>query len=164
MNNNFFFISCKLLCLLVFLVIFDVSTKCWVRKNFLIEEVIYIAPGINFCYINNTGLAFGLFSSTKIHHQWILICIIVFIIILFFVGLYKAITSNMLYDSIAYTVIVGGALGNLYDRILYGSVVDFIDLHIGIWHWPIFNVADIGIFIGMLFFIMHRIIFVKIEL
>lgn len=155
MNIQFFFKYYKWLCFLFFLVSLDVGIKCWIRSNFFIGKMMNIVPGVNLCYLSNAGLAFGLFAHMKTCYRWILIYIILFIIIFFCFGLYKSIKNSVLHDSIAYTMIIGGSLGNLYDRIFYGAVIDFIDLYIGTWHWPIFNVADIEIFIGMLFLILR---------
>lgn len=161
MNNNFFYKSYGWLILLVCLVIFDIGIKCWIRACFVIEEVIYVMPGINFCYLNNTGLAFGLFSRMTICYRWILIYMMMGIIAVFCINLYRSIKSGIIYNSISYSMIIGGGLGNLYDRILYGAVVDFVDLYIGMWHWPTFNIADVEIFVGTLLLILKYIMLVE---
>lgn len=160
MNNNFFYRSYRWLIFLVCLVICDIGVKYWIREFFLVEEVVCIAPGINFCYLNNTGLAFGLYPHMSICYRWILICIIMVIIMIFCVNLYRSIKFGLIYKSISYSMIIGGGVGNLCDRILYGSVVDFIDLYIGIWHWPVFNIADIEIFIGILLLLLKHFMFI----
>ena len=98
----------------------------------------------------NTGIGFGLFSSnsTLIYNSiTLLIGLIIFIL------LFIAIDSKKL-DKIIYSTIIGGATGNLYDRLLYNAVPDFIDLHYKNFHWFTFNLADIFITIGIIFFIM----------
>lgn len=159
MNNQFFCKHYKWLFILVCITILDIGIKFWVRSNLFVGEVMYIAPGINLCYLNNSGLAFGLLSNIKTCYWWILICIMIFVIIMFCFSFFRSIKDNILYDSISYSMIIGGALGNLYDRILYGVVIDFIDLYIGTWHWPIFNIADIEIFMGLFCLTIRHIIY-----
>lgn len=144
----------KWLYALFFLVIFDISIKYWIKTCFVINEVVCIIPGINFCYLKNFGLAFGFFSDMTVLYRWICICLTIIIIIMFFISLLKSIYYCIVYENIAYVMIIGGAVGNLYDRVLHGSVIDFIDLYIGSWHWPVFNIADVEIFIGMLILIV----------
>ncbi|URJ23119.1 signal peptidase II [Blochmannia endosymbiont of Camponotus sp. C-003] len=107
-----------------------------------------VLPGINCYYICNTGLAFGLFADSHLYYHGIFVWITILVIVAFIVALYKLIDRSRCYR-ISYSMIIGGALGNLFDRILYGAVVDFIDLHIKSWHWPTFNVADIAICVGI---------------
>lgn len=161
MNKSFFCKYYKWLYLLIFLIVLDVSTKFWIRSNFFIGEVMYVVPGINLCYLNNSGVAFGFLSHIKTYYRWILIDVMIFVIIMFCFSLYRSIKNSLLYDSISYTMIIGGALGNLYDRILYGVVIDFIDLYIGLWHWPIFNIADIEIFFGIFILVLRHVICVR---
>lgn len=139
----------KWLLLSIFLIIVDVYTKNLVRVHCMIGESYNVFPGMNFCYVNNSGLAFGLFSSVGFYFQWLFTIIIVLLIIFFLFSLYKSISANLLIDSFSYSMVIGGSVGNLYDRIFYGSVVDFIDFYIKNWHWPVFNIADIGIFLGL---------------
>ena len=106
----------------------------------------------------NIGIGFGLLSTHSILlYNLVSITIGLVIIILFFI----AINSNIS-DKIVYTLIIGGALGNFYDRIVYKAVPDFIDLHYLNFHWFTFNVADIFITIGIMIYII-RSFFIKIK-
>jgi len=106
----------------------------------------YIYPFLNFYLVWNTGIGFGLASmeANIYYHILTLIIIIVNIGLLYFLVKSKGIFSYLI------ALIIGGSLGNLFDRIYYYAVPDFIDLHIGSYHWFIFNVADIFITVGII--------------
>ena len=106
----------------------------------------YIFPFLNFYLIWNTGIGFGLASMETNIYYHILTTIIVFVNL----GLiYFLLKSKGIYVYLLATII-GGSLGNLFDRIYYYAVPDFIDLHLGDYHWFIFNVADIFITVGII--------------
>ena len=106
----------------------------------------YIYPLLNFYLVWNTGIGFGLaaMESNIYYHVLTLIILIVNIGLIFFLVKSKGIYAYLL------ALIIGGSLGNLFDRIYYYAVPDFIDLHIGNYHWFIFNVADIFITVGII--------------
>lgn len=106
----------------------------------------YINPFLNFYLVWNTGIGFGLASlESNIYYH-----ILTFIIAVINIGLiYFLIKSKGIYEYLI-AIIVGGSLGNLFDRVYYYAVPDFIDLHLGNYHWFIFNVADIFITIGII--------------
>ena len=104
---------------------------------------------LNINLVWNEGIAFGLLSFDKNHlYNLLTILIIVLIIIIFFM-----ILKNTGFKKYSLLMVLGGALGNLYDRIYFKAVPDFIDFHIGNFHWFIFNVSDIFISLGVLFLI-----------
>ena len=106
----------------------------------------YISPFLNFFLVWNTGIGFGLVSletSIFYHILTIIILIITFVLIFF---LLKAKGVSIYF----FALIIGGAFGNLFDRIYYYAVPDFIDFHLGNFHWFIFNVADIFITAGII--------------
>ena len=106
----------------------------------------YVFPFLNFNLVWNTGIGFGLISlETNIfYHILTLIIAVVNIVLIFFIIKSKGIYVYLL------ALIIGGSLGNLFDRIYYYAVPDFIDFHIGNFHWFVFNVADIFITVGIL--------------
>tara|TARA_B110000438_G_scaffold291800_1_gene329237 strand:- start:11 stop:472 length:462 start_codon:yes stop_codon:yes gene_type:complete len=113
----------------------------------------YIYPFLNFYLVWNTGIGFGLISMEANNYYHALTLIIAFVNI----GLiYLLVKSRGIY---AYFIalIIGGSLGNLFDRIYYYAVPDFIDLHFGNYHWFIFNVADIFISVGIIGLIFFEI-------
>ncbi len=109
---------------------------------------------LNFNLIWNEGIAFGLFSfDNKFFYNLltVLICLITIIIIWLML-------KSKGFERYSFLMIVGGSLGNIFDRIFYSAVPDFIDLHINNFHWFIFNVADIFITLGILFLISIEIL------
>ncbi len=133
--------------LLIIVVIFllDRLSKVNIINNF-IEQSYYINDFINLDLVWNTGIGFGLFSSSSdILYNFITILILVVVLTLFYLILF----SNRI-EKIIYSFIAGGALGNFYDRIFYKAVPDFIDLHYNNFHWFTFNIADIFITIGLI--------------
>jgi len=114
----------------------------------------YIYPFLNFYLVWNTGLGFGLASmeANVYYHILTSIIVIVNIGLIFFLVKSKAIYSYFI------ALIIGGSLGNLFDRIYYYAVPDFIDLHLGSYHWFIFNVADIFITAGIIGLILVELL------
>ena len=151
--NKYFLINS----LLVFLIFFiDRISKIYVinlDKKFLGTEI-FTSKYLNISLIWNEGIAFGLLSFNEGNIYNILTCIILFIIIIVF---YMFLKSYGL-KKYSLLMILGGALGNIYDRIFYRAVPDFIDFHIGEFHWFIFNFADIFISVGIIFMIIIEIV------
>ena len=114
----------------------------------------YIFPFLNFYLIWNTGIGFGLASMEANIYYHILTTIIVFVNL----GLiYFLLKSKGIYVYLL-AMIIGGSLGNLFDRIYYYAVPDFIDLHLGNYHWFIFNIADIFITVGIIGLILTELL------
>ena len=114
------------------------------------ENRIYISDYINLDLIWNTGIGFGLFSNSS----YIVYNLITFLIgIVISILLYLSIVSNF-FEKIIYSLIVGGALGNFYDRVIFKAVPDFIDLHYKDIHWFTFNIADVFVSIGIIAFVL----------
>ncbi len=108
---------------------------------------------LNIRLIWNEGIAFGLLSfNDKIIYNLLTFIIFIIILIIFFM-----ILKSYGLKKYSLLMILGGALGNVYDRIFYGAVPDFIDFHVGNFHWFIFNVADIFITFGVIFMIIIEI-------
>ena len=141
------------LVLLIFLL--DRISKIYViylDKKILGSEI-FSSKFLNITLIWNEGIAFGLFSFTeKIYYNLltILICLIIAVLIWFMF-------RSEGFEKLSYIMIIGGSLGNIFDRIFYSAVPDFIDFHINNFHWFIFNVADIFITIGIIFLISFEI-------
>ena len=113
----------------------------------------YILPFLNFFLVWNTGIGFGLMSleSNIYYHIMTAVIVIVNVVLIFLLLKSK---KNYAY---MFALIIGGSLGNLFDRIYYSAVPDFIDIHIGNFHWFIFNVADIFITVGIIGLIFFEI-------
>ena len=144
-KNNLYF-----LCVILIIFFLDRYTKLLILNNFN-ENSYYLNDFLNLDLIWNIGIGFGLLS-TKSSLFYNLVTILIGIVIL--VLCYFFIISNKI-DKLIFSLIIGGALGNFFDRILYKAVPDFVDLHYNNFHWFTFNVADIFITIGILVFIIR---------
>ena len=145
-----------------FLIIFSIFLIDQVSKYYIINifefqnEAIYLSSFLNLQLIWNEGIAFGLLSfENDLYYNSITFVIIIVILILLFL------IKNDDQYSYFYSIIVGGALGNLIDRIRYSSVPDFIDFHISNFHWFVFNIADIFVSLGVICLIVAEIFFNK---
>ena len=127
----------------------DRISKILILKNFLnnSSSEIYINSFLNFSLVWNSGIGFGIFQLEP-NIFYLLISIIITAINLILI--YWMLTSSNYLESIFISIILGGALGNLFDRYYYSSVPDFIDLHYESFHWFTFNIADIFITIGII--------------
>ena len=141
----------NLYCLCVISIIFflDRYTKLLILNNFN-ENSYYLNDFLNLDLIWNIGIGFG-FLSTE---SGLLYNFITFVIALILLVLFYFLLSSEILDKIIYAVIIGGALGNFYDRLFFKAVPDFIDLHYNNFHWFTFNVADIFITIGIIIFLI----------
>ena len=114
---------------------------------------IYLSPFLNFYLIWNKGVAFGLFSfNDEVIYNFITLIIIIIIMVILFM-----LIKSTGFQRYSLLMVFGGSLGNLYDRINFLGVPDFIDFHVGSFHWFIFNVADIFITIGVICLIYAEI-------
>ena len=141
----------NLYCLCVISIIFflDRYTKLFILNNFN-ENTYYLNDYINLDLVWNTGIGFGLMSfDNQIFYN--LISAIIALVIIFL--LFYAIKSKRL-EKFSFSIIIGGALGNFYDRISYNAVPDFIDIHYKNFHWFTFNFADIFITIGIIIYLL----------
>ncbi|MDA7562490.1 signal peptidase II [Candidatus Pelagibacter sp.] len=139
--------------LTIFLV--DRISKVYIIKLSEIEGIvdIYLTPFLNFYLIWNKGIAFGLLSFNE---SYIYIIITSIIIIISTIIMTMAIKSNG-FKRLSLIIVFGGSIGNLFDRIYYSAVPDFIDFHIMGYHWFVFNIADIFITMGIICLILDEI-------
>jgi len=154
-KNNIFF---KLL------IILTIFTLDRVSKTYIINlfnetqfDEIYLLSFINIYFIWNEGIAFGLldFENDLIYNFITSLIVIISLIILYLAF------NNKNYSGYFFAIILGGSLGNLFDRIKYSAVPDFIDIHLGNYHWFIFNVADIFISLGIICLIFVELFYNK---
>ena len=139
----------------------DRVSKLYILNIFEKENVvdIYVNNFLNIILIWNSGIGFGLlsFDSSVIYNFVTILIVLINIVIL-----YLALKSNNL-KGYLFIIILGGSLGNLFDRIYYSAVPDFIDLNYNNFHWFVFNVADIFITIGIMCLILVELFFNKHE-
>jgi len=115
------------------------------------ENTFYVNKYINLDLIWNTGIGFGFFSSTSpVFYNTV--TGLIGIVILYLIGLFLV---SDYFDKLIFSIIIGGACGNFYDRIIYKAVPDFIDLHYNTFHWFTFNIADVFITIGILIYLFR---------
>ncbi len=142
-----------LLAIVFFIFGIDRYSKIEIINNFS-DTSVYLNDFLNFDLIWNTGIGFGLLkSNTALFYNLISTLIGLVVLILFFLAL-----RSKSFDKIIYSIIIGGALGNFYDRVFYNAVPDFIDIHYGNFHWFTFNIADIFITVGIIALIIYDFI------
>lgn len=136
------------------LVVLDRVTKLWILSSMSVGETFPVIDGLfSITSVRNRGAAFGMFSSLPDAYRLALFVVVG-------VGATLGIGYLMLRrdsdpaERLPFAGILGGALGNFYDRLAYGEVVDFLDVYVGEWHWPAFNVADSGITIGAVLLVL----------
>ena len=144
------------LVLIIVLFLIDRISKIYILKLAELNNAvdIYITPYLNLYLIWNKGVAFGLISFDD---QFIY-NLITFFISLIIITLIVVTAKSKAIKKYFYMMIIGGALGNFFDRVYYSAVPDFIDLHIGNFHWFVFNIADIFITIGVICLITAEMI------
>ena len=143
-KENYYF-----LVTILFIFSIDRYTKIKIINN-LSDTSFFLNDFLNFDLLWNTGIGFGLMSSNSpLFYNLISIIIAVVIIFLIIIGI-----KSDKFDKITFSVIIGGALGNFYDRIYFKAVPDFIDFHYKDFHWFTFNIADIFVTLGIICFLM----------
>ena len=149
--------------LIVFTIfVLDRASKLYILNIFEKENIvdIYVNNFLNIILVWNSGIGFGLlsFDESIIYNFVTTIIVLINIVIL-----YLALNNNN-FKSYFFVIILGGSLGNLFDRIYYSAVPDFIDLNYNNFHWFVFNVADIFITVGILCLILVELFFNKHEI
>ena len=132
-----------------FVFLFDQLTKYLVLQNFeILSSVFEVFKGFNLVYVENKGVSFGIFSELNIPFYLGVLSLIISAYIVFLIS-----QSTSILEIYSLSMILGGALGNGYDRLLQGYVIDFIDIYYIDYHWPAFNIADSFITIGAFLFL-----------
>ena len=141
----------NLYCLIVIFIIFflDRYAKLFILNNFT-DNTYYLNDYINFDLVWNRGIGFGLLASDSP----IIYNFITFLIGAVILALLCLVINSKTLDKLIFSIIIGGALGNFYDRLIYKAVPDFIDLHYNNFHWFVFNLADIFISLGIFFLLL----------
>ena len=155
-NNKF---NLTLFFLFLTLVILDQVTKTLVINFFNLYDSVVLLPVMNLTFVVNYGFAFGLLNNPSLNQ--ILVSLVILAIIIYF--LYLLIKTQDKIFQLTLTLILAGALGNFIDRIFRGFVIDFIDIYIGKYHWPAFNIADSCISVGFVV-LMVNILFLNKKL
>jgi signal peptidase II len=143
--------------LLAVLIIFvDQLTKRYISSAFSYGETLEVLPFLNLTLVHNMGAAFSFLSEAGGWQRWFfsIIGVVVTVVIVVWLSRLSARQSLL---ALALSLVLGGAIGNLWDRILLGYVVDFVDLYYRHYHWPAFNVADAAITLGALLLILESL-------
>ncbi|MBK4721345.1 signal peptidase II [Azospirillum sp. YIM DDC1] len=129
-------------------VVLDQLTKWWILDVVMqpYPRVVEVTPFFNLVLAWNTGVSFGTFGSSHAWMPYVLAAVAFAIVVALLLWLRQA---DRRYLALALGMVIGGAIGNVIDRFLYGAVADFLDFHIGGWHFWAFNVADSGISVGV---------------
>jgi len=138
-------------------IVLDQITKIGINHSFELYESLAIFPSFNFTLLYNRGAAFSFLANAGGWQRWFFTGLSLAASILLIIWLIR-LEEKQRWLGYALALILGGAIGNLIDRVLYGYVIDFIDIYYQQWHWPAFNIADSAISIGaaMLFIDLLR--------
>ena len=141
--------------LALFVLIADQVSKWWAQMSLPMAQAIKVTDFLNWFLIYNPGAAFSFLSQAGGWQRWFF-TIIGIVAAAVIIWLLQKNTQDRPF-CIALALILGGAIGNVLDRLLYGAVVDFIDVHYHGWHWPAFNLADSAISIGATLIVINEI-------
>ena len=147
------------LCFAGFVLALDQATKLYIHTSMQLGESFPVIPHFfNIQYVRNQGGAFGLFSNSHEYVRWILFLVFPLICMVLIFSILRDTTNKLQITALGF--IFGGAIGNYVDRVRLGYVIDFIDWYVKDFHWPIFNIADsfivIGVFILVVFYFLER--------
>lgn len=132
----------------VLVLILDQASKLAINANMQLYESIPLLPSFNLTYVHNTGAAFSFLSQAGGWQRWLFAGLAVVMSSIIGVWLLRLQKHETLMAT-ALSLVLGGAIGNLIDRVAYGYVIDFLDVYYQDWHWPAFNIADSAICIGV---------------
>ena len=140
----------------LFVLLLDQSSKQLAEASLQLHERIPLLPFFNLTLAYNEGAAFSFLSDQGGWQRW-LFSGLALLVTLVLVGWMRRLRGDERLLALSLALIVGGALGNLVDRMLWGHVIDFLDLYYGQWHWPAFNLADSAIVLGVSLFILDTL-------
>ena len=144
----------KWLALSLLAVVLDQVSKWAVDSSMQLYQSIHLVPYFNLTYVRNTGAAFSFLSEAGGWQRWFFAGLAIFISIVIAVWLARLKQHETLL-AVALSLVLGGAIGNLIDRLAYGYVIDFLDVYYQTWHWPAFNIADSAITLGVILMLLE---------
>ena len=130
----------------------DQLTKQWVEEAFVLYESLPVTGFFNLTLVYNTGAAFSFLADAGGWQRWFFL-VLALVICTYLVYWLLQMKKDQLLLPFAIAMIIGGAIGNVVDRMLHGHVIDFLDFYYQQWHWPAFNLADSAITLGVILFI-----------
>jgi signal peptidase II len=144
----------KWLWLSLLAVILDQGSKLVIDSSMRLYQSIPVMPYFNLTYVHNTGAAFSFLSEAGGWQRWFFagLAILISSVIAVWLARLKQYETML---AVALSLVLGGAIGNLIDRLAYGYVIDFLDVYYGNWHWPAFNIADSAITLGVILMLVE---------
>jgi signal peptidase II len=139
----------KWLGLSLFILILDQASKLTIDATMPLYSSIVILPSFNLTYVRNTGAAFSFLSEAGGWQRWFFAALALSISVSIVIWM-RRLQKHETLLAVALALVLGGAIGNLIDRLAYGYVIDFLDIFYNTWHWPAFNIADAAITIGVI--------------
>lgn len=136
------------------LMVFDQISKLWVLSAFQFGERVEVTSFFNLVLVFNAGAAFSFLADAGGWQKWFFVILALAISVWLVLMIRQHAHERLL--PFALTLVLGGALGNVIDRLRFGAVVDFLDFHAAGWHWPAFNVADSAIVIGVVLLLWQQ--------
>jgi signal peptidase II len=146
----------KWLWISVITLLLDQFSKLAVDSNMDLFDSIPLLPFFNLTYVHNTGAAFSLLSNAGGWQRWLFSGLAIVMSSVIYVWIRRLKPGETLM-AIALSLVLGGAIGNLVDRIAFGYVIDFLDVYYRNWHWPAFNIADSAICIGVALMVLDGV-------
>lgn len=137
----------KWLWLSVVVVVLDQLSKQLATVCLEYQQSVPVIPMFDLTLVHNTGAAFSFLSGAGGWQRWFFIVLALFVSVMIVLWM-KSLKSNRCWVAVALALVLGGAIGNLWDRVALGYVIDFIDVYYGQWHFPAFNIADSAISVG----------------
>ena len=134
-------------------ILLDQASKLWVESVFSYRELLPVMPYFNLTLVYNEGAAFSFLSDAGGWQRWFFAGLALVVSLVLAVWMSRLQRREWLLAA-GLALVIGGALGNLIDRLAYGHVIDFLDMYYGDWHWPAFNLADSAITLGVVLLLL----------
>jgi len=137
-------------------IVLDQITKQWAERSFVLYERLPVTDFFNLTLAYNRGAAFSFLADAGGWQQFFFIglAVVVCVYLVFFL---RSLKSSQWPLALGVVMIIGGAIGNVIDRLIYGHVIDFLDFYVNNWHWPAFNLADSAITLGVVLFLWDSV-------
>jgi len=151
-NSRYFLLAL----IAITVIIVDQVTKYWIMQSMRLHESIPVIPNLfSFTYIRNPGAAFGLLAGSSNAFRTVFFGITSLFALALLGTILVRLPAKDWVGQVSIAGILGGAVGNLIDRLRFGEVIDFLDVYVESYHWPAFNVADSAISVGVVCLIIH---------